>query len=68
MIKIQHNIEKITVVSGSGTDTVFVQYAALPSAVYPFDGPLTMKFEAACGRGVEYVREHFGVDPQLITC
>ncbi len=62
-------VTKITVITGDGMDTVSVECGSLPAAtLFALEQPLTMKFQAAKGSGVSYVREHFGVEPNIITC
>ena len=56
----------VTVLIGPGADLVMIKYNA-ESPIWPFeDNELSMKFEAAKGRGVEYVREVFGMEPKVI--
>lgn len=60
------NILKAIVLVRMGTDSVSV-HTDLPS---PFpavsEQPLMLSFEVVKGSGVEYVREHFGVEPEVI--
>lgn len=58
-------ILKATVLVGSGTDQIYLQ-TNLPAPVWPFTEKLSLRFEAAKGDGVAYVREHFKLEPEVI--
>jgi len=59
-------IESVTVILiPSHTDHVIVT-TDMPSPLWPFDGNLDLKFEAAAGTGEHFVRTHFGVVPKVI--
>ena len=38
----------------------------MPEPLFPFNGTLTLGFEAAKGEGVDYLRKYFGVDPEVV--
>jgi hypothetical protein len=60
-------ITKITVLLTEGTDKVSV-YTTLPSPFPPAvsDQPLCMDFAVQCNKGVQYVRNNFGMEPEVI--
>lgn len=51
-------IVKIDVFVGDGADKVLL-HTNLPAATYPYEGNLIVRFEAAAGKGITFVREHF---------
>lgn len=58
-------ITKITVILQSqGTDLVCI-HTDCPAAVYGKEN-MRMHFHAAHGTGAEYVRTHFGIEPEII--
>jgi len=62
------NITKITVLIAPGRGDYVSILTDLPS---PFpkevdSTPLSIRFDAPKGKGVEYVREHFGIEPEVI--
>lgn len=62
-------VEGVTVLLTHGTDIVFL-HTSLPSPFPPSvsNELLTMKFDVACGKGVQYVRDVFGiVDMKVIN-
>ena len=59
-------ITEVTVLTGHGADHIMCQ-TDLPEATWPYEGKMCMDFTAAAGRGVEYVRKHFGVEPKIIN-
>ena len=62
------NITHIIVLLTSSTDTVFV-HTDLPSP-YPPDVSTEnamLKFEVSHNKGVEYVKKHFGIEPEVIN-
>jgi hypothetical protein len=60
-------ITKIVVLLRKGhMDMVWVS-TSLPSTVPAVTAdPLTLQFDACQGTGVEYVRQHFGIEPEVI--
>jgi hypothetical protein len=59
-------ITKITVLAGSGTDQIRIE-TSLPLGVWPYEGhPQTLRMEVSRGMGEDYVREHFGIEPEVI--
>ena len=65
--KVKHpKLIKAVIISEPGPDTVMLTYEA-PSPIWPFEkSELIMKFDAAKGKGVDYVREHFDIEPEVI--
>lgn len=60
-------ITKIVVLNTIGTDRVYV-HTDLPSP-YPLevsDQPLMLAFDTQKGKGVEYVRANFNMEPEVI--
>ena len=62
------NIAKATVLQGVGPDIVYI-HTDLP---HPFVAevstqPLTLKFEVLSESGVEYVRNNFGIEPEVLN-
>lgn len=65
-VKAPFRITKIMVMQLSGTDEVRVE-TDMPLGVYPYkDYPHTMKFEVTRGMGVQYVRDNFGAEPEVL--
>lgn len=59
-------VKRVVVVVDSGTDSVMFACVG-PSPTYPFDrNEFTMKIEAAHGTGAKYVRENFGIEPEVV--
>lgn len=56
---------RASVVRESGPDMCYLTFKA-PSPIWPFDGQLSMKFEAAAGTGAQYIRDFFGIEPEVI--
>lgn len=60
------NIQVLTYSDLSRPDKVLINLLDLPEAIYPFDrSTLHFSFQAAMGTGVEYVRKHFGIEPEV---
>lgn len=57
-------ITKVTVLQNYGTDFVTL-YTDYPCPYDVGDEPLCISFSTTKGRGVSYVTEHFGVDPEI---
>jgi hypothetical protein len=55
VVRLSHGPDKCTL------DTGFV-----PGPVYPFDEPLCLRFDAARGTGVDYIKRTFGLDATVI--
>lgn len=61
------HIKKIVVMIIDGTDRVSI-YTDLPSP-YPAEistDDLEIDFQTRKGSGVDYVREHFGIEPEIL--
>lgn len=59
-------IDSVKVVQGRyGPDHIMIE-TNLPAGTYPFTGQADLKMTVAQGSGVEYVRKHFGVEPEVI--
>lgn len=56
---------KATVVQSNGTDKIILQ-TNLPEATWPYTGNLSIDFNAAQNKGVSFVKEHFGIDAEVI--
>lgn len=67
VIKMEIDIKKIRVHITDSTDRVTI-YTHMPSPFPPevTKADLEIEFHVAKGAGVDYVREHFGVDPEVI--
>lgn len=60
-------VTKVTVITQSGTDQVRVE-TTLPLGVYPYKGyPQTLSFEVTKGMGVQYVRDNFKIEPEVLN-
>jgi hypothetical protein len=65
-MKIELEVDSITVVVSHGTDTVLIN-TNLPQGVWPFGKTGGhMSLEVARGRGAQYVRDNFGIEPKVI--
>ncbi len=67
MVDFKLHIKKIVVMITNSTDRVTI-YTDLPSP-YPAEittDDLEIDFQTSKGRGVEYVREHFGIEPEVL--
>ena len=59
-------ITKITVLEHSGMDQVRIE-TTLPYGVYPYkDHPQVLKMDVSKGMGVQYVRDNFGFEPEVL--
>lgn len=60
-------VNKAVVVLAAGTDTVFL-HTDFPSPFSPDvdDTPLAFSFSAPRNKGADYVRETFGIEPEII--
>lgn len=66
MHKVELNVAVARVVrSVSGPDTIFLM-VDLPAATFPFNDSAMVSMSAAAGTGAEYVRTHFGMEPEII--
>jgi len=59
------NITKATVLTGIGTDKVYLQ-TDLPGSYTIYSEPLWLSFDATKGTGQAYVRKHFNIEPTII--
>jgi hypothetical protein len=60
-------IIKAMVLTGQGPDRVFIT-TELPSSFITYaKEPLTLQFEATAGSGVAYVKQHFGIDAEVVN-
>lgn len=55
-----------TVLKGNGADKILIK-TNLPEACWPYQGNLHLQFSAAAGSGINYVFEHFGLTPMVIS-
>lgn len=65
------NIERATVMmSDNSCDLVFIK-TDLPCPFVvesePSQSPLVLEFSTTCNTGIDYVRENFGVEPDVIN-
>ena len=60
-------ITKVSVLQSYGTDTISL-YTEYPCPYVPEydDNPLCLTFSTTKGMGVDYIRENFGVEPEII--
>jgi hypothetical protein len=66
-MKITLDIEKITVLLSNSSDQISIQ-SNLPSSYPGFCSEnMTLKIEAGHGQGIDYVKEHFGIEPEVIN-
>jgi len=65
--KLLIGVRKISVLISHGTDTVFI-HTTCPCPFPPSvsEDPMTMKFEVQKGKGIQYVRDVFDVEPEVI--
>jgi hypothetical protein len=56
---------KAMVLTGQGPDRVSL-YTNLPSPFKDYSDRLVLSFETFKGNGVAYVKENFGLDPEVI--
>jgi hypothetical protein len=61
----QITIKSATVVMSAGTDLVILE-TDLPPAVWPFEHQPSPRFEVAKGFGEQYVKDNFGLEPEVI--
>lgn len=60
-------VTKATVLCATGTDKIILE-TDLPLGVYPYEGyPQTVQLDVSKGMGVQYVRENFGLEPEVIA-
>lgn len=50
-------ITEIKIITGNGCDKIIL-YTDLPAATYPYTSKMTLVFDAAQGKGKEYVEQH----------
>lgn len=59
-------ITRVLVIEQHGTDLVRLE-TDLPLAVFPYDGsPQMLSMEVSKGMGVQYVRDNFDIEPEVI--
>ena len=61
------NIKKISVLINFQFADVVQVYTDMPSPFPNYKGCLSFSFQTDQGTGVEYVRDNFGVDPEVIN-
>lgn len=67
-MKITLDIEKV-VVHQSDHDSDLIRFflAGVPDPCWPYkEGQASLDTHAACGHGVEWVKEHFGLDAEVV--
>lgn len=57
---------KATIIRSSGTDTIIIE-TNIPSPVSN-DEKLFLKFESPKSKSINYIKEHFNLEPILIDC
>lgn len=65
--KVNVSIDSVTVILTYGTDIVSIELAGSTSGVWPFTGPASFKTEIAKNKGVDWVKNYFGVEPKVIN-
>ncbi|KKN25985.1 hypothetical protein LCGC14_0879230 [marine sediment metagenome] len=67
MTELKFNISKALVLLTNGTDEVTL-YTTLPSpySIEITDEPLKISFKTPGGSGVDYVRDNFNMEPEVI--
>lgn len=67
-MKMEFEILKVTIVINEGTDKVLVK-TSLPCPYPPCitTDPLMMSFDITKGKGIDYVRKNFGIEPEVIN-
>jgi hypothetical protein len=67
MVKITLEIDRIAVLLSDGADKVFIN-TTLPSSMPKVSQQcLSMDFQTEIDTGIEYVRHHFGIEPEVIN-
>jgi len=67
MKKFTLEIKKIVIITGRGADKVYVETTLPPPfPLHVSDDDLNLTFEVVCGGGVDYVKKHFGIDPEVL--
>ena len=68
---VEISIEKIVVLClGHGTDKVLI-HTTFPAPVHKELGggtPLVLSFDVTYKQGIQYVRDNFGIEPEVIGC
>jgi len=68
MKKITLEIKKIAIITGRGQDKVYIETVLpSPSPSNFDDADLQLTFDVVCGGGVDYVKKHFGMDPEVLA-
>ena len=60
------DIEKVTILTGSGSDRVLIK-TTLESTLWPFNSNATLTVEAASGKGYDWVKTQFGIEPEVVN-
>ena len=63
-MKITLGIEKIEIKSGDGSDHIMI-FTNLPPATKPCTQNQIIEFKVAKGDGAQYIRENFGIEPNI---
>ena len=58
----------IVLVREHGMDKVVIHTSNLPPTVYPYDQPGSLVMDVAKDAGEQYVKDNFGVNPEVIHC
>ncbi|MEG0869777.1 MAG: hypothetical protein RSD49_08400 [Hafnia sp.] len=58
-------ITRIVVMLTESSDRINLS-THLPQAVWPYKGNQVISFEAARNTGLEYVRRHFDIEPEIL--
>jgi len=67
MTSIRLEITKVKVLITNGTDKVLIK-TTLPPPYPPCisDGPLTISFDVTKGKGIQYVKDNFQLEPEVV--
>lgn len=58
-------IKRITVLQTTGTDIIYI-FPDLPSSFPEMEYPIRLQFEARKGYAVQYCKEIFGIEPEIL--
>lgn len=64
-LELNINITKATVVLTEGTDNVYL-HTDLPEP-FMYEGNCRFAFSVTHNKGVDYVRTHFGIEPEIVN-
>jgi hypothetical protein len=59
-------VVKVTVVVREGELDAVYLHLDLPNPLWPYEGPLCLKFDTPQGTGEDYVRKHFDLTSEVI--